>query len=60
MIVNLQQTTYTISEGVGPLNVCAILTGTAERDVLVTLLTIQRQGAAQCKLNLQTLYSSFI
>ena len=56
MIVNLQQATYTISEGVGPLNVCAILTGTAERDVLVTLLTIQRQGAAQCKLYLQTLF----
>ena len=56
MIVNLQQATYTISEGVGPLNICAILTRTAERDVLVTLLTIQRQGAAQCKLNLQTLF----
>jgi len=38
-----------VSEGLGQLSVCANLAGTAERDVLVILSTVQLQGAAEGK-----------
>lgn len=53
VIVDLQQATYMVSEGLGQLSVCANLAGTAERDVLVTLSTMQLQGAAEGKINLK-------
>ena len=40
MTVGIDQPSYNITEGAGLLNVCAILTGDADREVLVTLTTI--------------------
>ena len=40
MTVGIDQPAYNITEGAGLLNVCAILTGDADREVLVTLTTI--------------------
>ena len=40
MVVGLQQATYSVDEGSGPLSVCALLNATAERDVVVSLLAI--------------------
>jgi len=39
--VGFDQPSYNISEGAGLLNVCAILTGVADREVLVTLTTME-------------------
>ena len=49
MVVGLQQTSYSVGEGSGPLSVCVLLTGSAERDVLVSLLAISQtaQGRVQ-------------
>ena len=38
--VGLQQATYTVGEGSGPLSVCALLNANAERVVVVSLLAI--------------------
>ena len=38
--VGLQQATYSVGEGSGPLSVCAMLNATAERDVVVSLSTM--------------------
>ena len=38
VVVSLQQTSFSVGEGSGPLNVCALLTGSAESDVVVSLL----------------------
>ena len=48
--VGFDQPSYNISEGAGLLNVCAILTGVADREVLVTLTTmeISAEGIATC------------
>lgn len=48
--VGFDQPSYSISEGAGLLNVCAILTGVADREVLVTLTTmeISAEGIATC------------
>ena len=40
VVVGLQQTTYSVGEGNGSLSVCALLIGTAERDVIVSLFAI--------------------
>ena len=45
--VGLEQTSYTVGEGSGTLSVCAVLSGMAQRNVSVTLSTIQ--GIAQGK-----------
>ena len=46
--VGFDQTSYSIAEGAAPLNVCTILTGVADREVMVTLTTmsISAQGKA--------------
>lgn len=45
--VGLEQTSYTVEEGSGTLSVCAVLSGMAQRNVTVTLSTVQ--GIAQGK-----------
>jgi len=40
VVVGLQQTTYFVEEENGSLSVCALLIGTAERDVIVSLFAI--------------------
>ena len=40
VVVGLQQATYSVDEGSGPLSVCALLNATAERNVVVSLLAI--------------------
>ena len=44
--VGFDQTSYSITEGAAPLSVCTILTGVADREVMVTLTTmpISAQG----------------
>ena len=42
VVVGLQQTTFSIEEGNGSLSMCALLIGTAERDVVVSLSAISQ------------------
>ena len=42
VVVGLQQTLYSVGEGNGSLSVCALLIGTAERNVVVSLLAISQ------------------
>ena len=41
MTVGLIQQSYTVIESASPVTVCAVLTGLTERDVLVTVTTVQ-------------------
>ena len=43
--MGLQQTSYSVGEGIGSLNVCALLSGTTQREVVVSLST--QAGSAQ-------------
>ena len=46
--MGLDQSSYTITEGGSPMSICAILSGQADREVLVTLTTVpaSAQGIA--------------
>ena len=48
--VGLDQPSYNITEGGSPLSICAILSGQADREVLVTITTVpvSAQGTASC------------
>lgn len=43
----MQLTSYTVLEDTGFVSVCAVLTGLAEKDILVSVSTLS--GTAQCK-----------
>ena len=57
--VGFDQTSYSITEGAAPLNVCTILTGVADREVMVTLTTMPSSAQRKESYFLQFPHSTF-
>ena len=58
--VGFDQTSYSITEGAAPLSVCTILTGVADREVMVTLTTMPISAQGRAAVSPQHIYLPFL